>query len=168
MLVEIACNGRARVRDIAAAAGLAGGTLQAIITDLEAGYLSRSRAGRRAVCAVHPDRPFRHPALAEQSWRPVHLDTSFVRELGEPAEPYERPLHAALAGDHRLFAREDSAEETWRIVQPLLDRPPDVMPYPRGSWGPDDAETLGPRSPSLAAAVDGYGGSVRVWSCVSG
>ncbi len=81
-------------------------------------------------------------ALAEHSWRPVHLDTSFVRELGEPAEPYERLLHAALAGDHQLFARQDSVEETWRIVQPLLDRPPEVRPYPRGSWGPDDAEAL--------------------------
>ena len=81
-------------------------------------------------------------ALAEQSWRAVHLDSSFVRELGEPPEPYERLLHAAIVGDHQLFARQDSVEETWRIVQPLLDHPPDVRPYPRGSWGPEDAETL--------------------------
>lgn len=81
-------------------------------------------------------------ALAEQSWRPVHLDTSFARELGEPPEPYERLLHAALAGDRQLFARQDSVEETWRIVQPLLDDPPEVRPYPRGSWGPEDAESL--------------------------
>ena len=81
-------------------------------------------------------------ALAEQSWRPVHLDTSFTRELGEPPEPYERLLHAAIVGDHQLFAREDSVEETWRIVQPLLDHPPDVRPYPGGSWGPEEAEAL--------------------------
>ena len=81
-------------------------------------------------------------ALAEQSWRAVHLDSSFVRELGEPPEPYERLLHAAIVGDHQLFARQDSVEETWRIVQPLLEHPPDVLPYPRGSWGPKDAETL--------------------------
>jgi glucose-6-phosphate 1-dehydrogenase len=81
-------------------------------------------------------------ALTEQSWRPVHLDTSFIRELGEPAEPYERVLHAALAGDHQLFARQDSVEETWRIVQPLLGHPPVIRPYPRGSWGPDGAEAL--------------------------
>jgi glucose-6-phosphate 1-dehydrogenase len=53
-----------------------------------------------------------------------------------------RPRRGQGAGDHQLFAWEDSVEETWRIVQPLLDRPPDVRPYPRGSWGPDDAETL--------------------------
>jgi glucose-6-phosphate 1-dehydrogenase len=51
-------------------------------------------------------------------------------------------LHAAMAGDHQYFAREDSVEETWRVVQPLLDHPPDVRPYPRGSWGPEEAETL--------------------------
>jgi len=81
-------------------------------------------------------------ALAGQSWRTVHLDTSFARELGEPPEPYEVLLHAAMVGDHQYFAREDSVEETWRIVQPLLDRPPEVRPYPRGSWGPEEAETL--------------------------
>ena len=81
-------------------------------------------------------------ALARQSWRTVHLDTSFTRELGEPAEPYERLLHAAIIGDHQLFARQDSVEETWRIVQPLLDNPPEVRPYPRGSWGPPEAESL--------------------------
>jgi glucose-6-phosphate 1-dehydrogenase len=27
-------------------------------------------------------------------------------------------------------------------VQPLLDHPSDVRPYPRGSGGPEDAETL--------------------------
>ncbi|HEY2261492.1 MAG TPA: MarR family transcriptional regulator [Streptosporangiaceae bacterium] len=63
VLVEIARNSRARIRDIAAAAGLTERTVQAIIADLEAaGYLTRSRVGRRAVYTVHPDRPFRHPA----------------------------------------------------------------------------------------------------------
>jgi hypothetical protein len=40
------------------------------------------------------------------------------------------------------FARKDSIEETWRIVQPLLDRPPDARLYPRASWGPEEAKTL--------------------------
>jgi glucose-6-phosphate 1-dehydrogenase len=96
-------------------------------------------------------------ALAEQSWRPVHLDTWFARELGEPPEPYERLLHAAIASDHQLFAREDSVEETWRIVQPLLDHPPDVRPYLFGSWGAKEAGNPGPRPPALAAAVAAHG-----------
>jgi glucose-6-phosphate 1-dehydrogenase len=81
-------------------------------------------------------------ALGDDSWRPVHLDTLFSRELGPPMEPYERILHAALIGDHQLFTREDSVEETWRIIQPLLDNPPDVLPYAPGSWGPAAAENL--------------------------
>jgi len=81
-------------------------------------------------------------ARSEDSWRPVHLDTSFSQELGEPREPYERLLHAALVGDPQLFARQDSVEQTWRILQPLLDNPPSVHTYPRGSWGPDEASSL--------------------------
>ncbi|HYX59333.1 MAG TPA: glucose-6-phosphate dehydrogenase, partial [Streptosporangiaceae bacterium] len=75
----------------------------------------------QVVLRIDPDPGLRLQlsALAGQSWRPVHLDTSFARELGEPPEPYERLLHAALAGDHQFFARQDSVEETWRIVQPL-------------------------------------------------
>jgi predicted transcriptional regulator len=62
-VLEIARNTRARIRDIAAAAGLAERTVQAIVADLEAaGYLTRSRAGRRVVYTVHLDRPFGHPA----------------------------------------------------------------------------------------------------------
>ena len=63
MLVEIARNTRARIGDIAAAVGLTERTVQAIIADLEAaGYLTRTRVGRRTVYTIHPDRPFRHPA----------------------------------------------------------------------------------------------------------
>jgi DNA-binding MarR family transcriptional regulator len=63
VLVEIAGNTRARIRDIAAAADLTERTVQGIIADLEAaGYLTRARSGRRTVYTVHFDRPFRHPA----------------------------------------------------------------------------------------------------------
>jgi len=81
-------------------------------------------------------------ALASDSWRPVHLETLFSRELGPPMEPYERLLHAALVGDHQYFTREDSVEETWRIIQPLLDNPPDIQQYAPGSWGPASTESI--------------------------
>ncbi|HEX3488344.1 MAG TPA: glucose-6-phosphate dehydrogenase [Streptosporangiaceae bacterium] len=81
-------------------------------------------------------------ALGRQSWRTVHLDTSFTRELGDLTDPYERLLQAAIIGDRQLFARQDSVEETWRVLQPLLDHPPDVRPYPRGTWGPPEASFL--------------------------
>ena len=40
------------------------------------------------------------------------------------------------------FTRQDGVEETWRIMQPLLDAPPPVHRYPPGSWGPAAADKL--------------------------
>jgi glucose-6-phosphate 1-dehydrogenase len=76
------------------------------------------------------------------SWRDIHLDSSFAEDLGDPVRPYERLLYAGLTGDHQLFAREDSIEQTWRIVQPLLDNPGEIHQYDRGSWGPEAAQAL--------------------------
>jgi DNA-binding transcriptional ArsR family regulator len=63
VLVEISRNPDARIRDISAAAGLTERTVQAIVADLEdAGYLTRSRTGRRTRYTVNDDSLFRHPA----------------------------------------------------------------------------------------------------------
>jgi glucose-6-phosphate 1-dehydrogenase len=72
----------------------------------------------------------------------VHLDLPFEAELGASPEPYERLLHDALVGDHSLFTPEDAVEETWRILQPLVEHPPAAVLYPRGSWGPPEADEL--------------------------
>jgi glucose-6-phosphate 1-dehydrogenase len=77
----------------------------------------------------------------KQALRTVDLSLIFAAELADPPEPYERLLGDVLRGDSRLFVREDSEEETWRIVQPLLDAPPPVEPYACGSWGPAAANT---------------------------
>jgi glucose-6-phosphate 1-dehydrogenase len=73
---------------------------------------------------------------------PITLDMEFAAEGGEGPTPYEVLLHAALLGDDRRFTRQDSVEEAWRILQPLLDAPPPVQPYAEGSWGPESAERL--------------------------
>lgn len=57
-------------------------------------------------------------------------------------EAYELLIDEAMAGDPTLFAREDSVEESWRIVAPLLDDVRPVVPYERGSWGPAEASAL--------------------------
>src|SRR2546421_10401641 len=63
VLVEIARNPEARIRDVSAVAGITERTVQAIVTDLEAaGYITRTRAGRRTRYTVNPDSLFRHPA----------------------------------------------------------------------------------------------------------
>jgi glucose-6-phosphate 1-dehydrogenase len=73
---------------------------------------------------------------------PIELDMEFAREGGEDPTPYEVLLHAALVGDSTHFTRQDHVEESWRIVQPLLDAPPPVIRYDRGSWGPEEAKRL--------------------------
>jgi glucose-6-phosphate 1-dehydrogenase len=78
----------------------------------------------------------------DRGWRAVHLDMLFAEELGPQLEPYERLLRDAIAGDSHLFSREDTVEETWRVVQPLVDQPPPVHEYPQGSWGPQEAAAL--------------------------
>lgn len=75
--------------------------------------------------------------------RPVDLNMSFDdRPVVAGRRPYEVLLHAALAGDPSHFTREDAVEECWRVVQPLLDNPPDVISYAPGSWGPEGSDAL--------------------------
>ena len=50
----------------------------------------------------------------------IHLDMEFAQEGGEAATPYEVLLHAALVGDATAFTRQDSVEESWRVLTPLL------------------------------------------------
>jgi glucose-6-phosphate 1-dehydrogenase len=72
----------------------------------------------------------------------IRLDVDFADEIGVAPTPYETLLLAAMAGDRNNFARQDALEETWRIVQPLLEDPGPVNPYKQGSWGPDSADAL--------------------------
>jgi glucose-6-phosphate 1-dehydrogenase len=72
----------------------------------------------------------------------VDLDVEFAEAGGEGPTPYEVLLHAAMVGNAMRFTRQDSVEETWRIMQPLLDAPPPVQPYAPGSWGPKAVDDL--------------------------
>jgi glucose-6-phosphate 1-dehydrogenase len=72
----------------------------------------------------------------------ITLDMEFAQEGGEGATPYEVLLHAAMVGQSTRFTRQDGVEETWRIMQPLLDEPPAVHSYAPGSWGPAAADGI--------------------------
>jgi len=72
----------------------------------------------------------------------ITMDMEFADEGGEGPTPYEVLLSAAMRGDSTRFTRQDGVEETWRIMQPLLDAPPPVIPYEQGSWGPPEADRL--------------------------
>jgi glucose-6-phosphate 1-dehydrogenase len=77
----------------------------------------------------------------EEAFEPADMEVLFEKVPGEEPEPYER-LGDALVGNHHLFTRQDTVEETWRIVQPLLDQPGPVHTYEPGTWGPSEAEKL--------------------------
>ncbi len=72
----------------------------------------------------------------------ITLDMEFAQEGGEGPTPYEVLLLAALEGNSAPFTRQDSVEEAWRIMMPLLEHPPPVHPYAPGSWGPSEADQL--------------------------
>jgi glucose-6-phosphate 1-dehydrogenase len=77
----------------------------------------------------------------------------FADEGGEAPTPYEVLLSAAIVGETGRFNKQDVVEESWRIMQPLLDAPPTVHPYQPGSWGPPAADQL----------VASYGGWQGPW-----
>jgi glucose-6-phosphate 1-dehydrogenase len=62
-------------------------------------------------------------------------------ECGERL-PYERLLEDAMSGDRMLFTRQDTVEAAWAVVDPVLKKHPRSVPYPRGSWGPKEADAL--------------------------
>ena len=78
----------------------------------------------------------------EEAFQTSDLEVLFEKKPGEDPEPYERLLGDAIAGNHQLFTRQDAIEETWRVVQPLLDEPGPALPYEQGSWGPQEAGDL--------------------------
>jgi glucose-6-phosphate 1-dehydrogenase len=78
----------------------------------------------------------------KEAFEPSDFAVLFERRPGEDPEPYERLLDDAMRGEHGLFTNEDQVEQTWRIVQPLIDDPPPVEPYEPGTWGPEEAKGL--------------------------
>ena len=46
--------------------------------------------------------------------------------------------------DRWLFARQDTVEAAWKIVDPVLGDAVPAHPYAQGSWGPPEADRLLP------------------------
>ncbi|WP_188189885.1 helix-turn-helix transcriptional regulator [Nonomuraea sp. SYSU D8015] len=65
VLMEIARDPEARLRDIAADIGITERAVQGIVSDLHAGgYVTRERVGRRNRYSLNLDRSFRYPTEA--------------------------------------------------------------------------------------------------------
>ena len=73
---------------------------------------------------------------------PAPEDLAFAGQPGSDMRPYDRLIGAALEGDRWLFARQDTVEAAWRVVDPVLGDVTPVHPYAPGSWGPKEADRL--------------------------
>jgi glucose-6-phosphate 1-dehydrogenase len=77
-------------------------------------------------------------------WEPQTEDLTFAQQPGSDQRPYDRLIGAALDGQRWLFARQDTVEAAWKIVDPVLGDVTPVHPYAKGSWGPAEADRLLP------------------------
>jgi glucose-6-phosphate 1-dehydrogenase len=76
------------------------------------------------------------------AFEPQPEDLQFMQSAGSDIRPYDRLIGAALDGDGWLFARQDTVEDAWAIVDPVLGNATPVHPYAKGSWGPKEADRL--------------------------
>jgi glucose-6-phosphate 1-dehydrogenase len=77
-------------------------------------------------------------------WNPQPQHLIFSEHPGSDMRPYDRLIGAALAGQRWLFARQDTVEAAWRVVDPVLGNAVPLHSYARGSWGPKEADGLLP------------------------
>jgi glucose-6-phosphate 1-dehydrogenase len=77
-----------------------------------------------------------------EGWHAQPETLTFAEQPASDMRPYDRLIGAALAGDRGLFARQDTVEQAWRVVDPVLGDVVPVHSYAKGSWGPKEAEAL--------------------------
>jgi glucose-6-phosphate 1-dehydrogenase len=65
-----------------------------------------------------------------------------TQDATEDMTPYERLLGDAMNGDPVLFARQDSVEAQWRVVEPILGEATALHSYRPATWGPVEAQAL--------------------------
>ena len=103
VLVEIARNPHARIRDISPVVGLTDRTVQAIVADLEAaGYLTRTRIGRRTRYTVNADSPFRHKAQEGLRIGPVLDQLTAMSDADTPSPKAARQQRRRRTRAQRL------------------------------------------------------------------
>jgi glucose-6-phosphate 1-dehydrogenase len=72
--------------------------------------------------------------------RPVELYV--CNDHPDEMSAYERLLGDAMDGEAMLFARQDSVEAAWRVVEPVLAHRDPACIYEPGTWGPAEADLL--------------------------
>ena len=77
-------------------------------------------------------------------WALRQEDLVFAEQPASDMRTYDRLIGAALAGDRWLFARQDTIEAAWRVVDPVLGNVVPLHSYAKGSWGPKEADGVLP------------------------
>ncbi len=96
---------------------------------------------------IHPESRVSFTLIGKKPgawWHPQAEVLSFADQPAAEMRPYDRLIGAALSGNRGLFARQDTVEAAWEVVDPVLG---DVVPahqYGKGSWGPKEADALLP------------------------
>jgi glucose-6-phosphate 1-dehydrogenase len=75
------------------------------------------------------------PAAMHFHYRDSYLESTNL-------EAYEHLILEAMLGNRSLFTRSDGIERLWEVATPMLDNPPPIEFYPKGSWGPDSIERI--------------------------
>jgi glucose-6-phosphate 1-dehydrogenase len=109
----------------------------------------------RLTLRIQPDEGIRLSFQVKQPDTPdgIRLHTSqlvfdYAEEFGKAGLPeaYERLLLDVIHGDQTLFMRSDFIERAWDIMDPIIDatekRGDRPIEYPKGSWGPAEADEL--------------------------
>lgn len=65
-----------------------------------------------------------------------------VDNVADTLEAYERLIRDAMGGDHTLFTTAEGIETLWAASIPMLENPPEVQLYDRGSYGPKEVHEL--------------------------
>jgi glucose-6-phosphate 1-dehydrogenase len=78
--------------------------------------------------------------LGEAHMRFSYADT--FGGSGQALDPYERLIHDVMMGDRTLFSSSEAIERLWEVSEPLLEDPPQAIPYEPGSWGPQEIDEL--------------------------
>ena len=66
------------------------------------------------------------------------------QEVAHEISPYERLLGEAMRGEQALFAREDTVELAWKVIEPAVQGDFPTHPYEPGTWGPAEAASIMP------------------------
>jgi glucose-6-phosphate 1-dehydrogenase len=96
---------------------------------------------------IYPDAEVGVTVVGKQQgagWRPQIEELTFAAQAAGEMRPYDRLIAAALSGERWLFARQDTVEASWQVVDPVLGNAVPLHTYARGSWGPKEADSLLP------------------------